>query len=72
MKPGTRAVLNLLRAYPDGICRRVFAQHDIYEPSARIGELRDQGFWVDTQPCRRHRHRNRVVSYTLTKESISA
>ena len=70
MKPTTRAVLQLLRAYPDGVCRRVFAQHDIFEVAARIGELRADGFFIEGNLCKRHRHRSKLYSYRLTTDRI--
>lgn len=66
-KPGTvkAAVLNLLLAYPDGLCRRDFAQHDIYELSNRIGELEADGWVVHKGKCERHRHRHQFTLYKL-------
>ncbi len=50
MKPGTRLILSLLRAMPDGVtsldaldmagCARL---------AARVGELRGDGFRIDTE-----------------------
>lgn len=59
------SVLNLLRAYPDGLCREDFASGHIYEVSARIGELQKLGWAITTSPCRRHQHRTRIVEYRL-------
>lgn len=67
-KVGTvqRAVLNLL-SYHEAFCRREFAQHDIYEVSARIGELRRLGWHIGSRPCKRHEHqsRNGLIEYFL-------
>lgn len=66
-KAGTvkAAVLNLLRAYPDGLCRRDFANHDIYEVANRIGELQRDGWIIVNRPCKRHAHKHRLVEYYL-------
>ena len=63
--PATRYVLDLLRWNPDGMCRRTFANHDVWEVSARVGELERAGFTVSRRPCNRHNHRTRVVEYRL-------
>ncbi len=65
LKPSALVVLHLLRGYPDGMCRRTFAQHDIYEVSARIGELADAGYLVGKGRCTVHHHKRRFVSYML-------
>ena len=47
------------------MCRRTFAQHDIYEVSARIGELEDAGYLVGKGRCLLHHHKRRFTSYML-------
>lgn len=59
------AVLSLLRSYPDGICRRIAAQHDVYELSARIGELEKLGWTITKRRCNLHYHQRRFVRYSL-------
>lgn len=68
MKPSTRAVLEMLRANPDGLCRRQFAQRDVYEVSARILELQDEGAFIERGQCKRHRHRVKVYRYKLVRD----
>lgn len=66
-KSGTvkAAVLNLLRYHPDGLCRRDFANQDIYELSNRIGELEDDGWVIEKGKCERHNHRHPFTLYSL-------
>lgn len=62
------AVLDYLRARPDGSCRRDFAlELEVYELSARIGELKKDGWHIITRPCSRHRHRrhSQFLEYRL-------
>lgn len=59
------AVLSLLRSYPDGLCRRDFAREDIYEVSARIGELEKLGWQIRKSRCDRHNHRHAFVEYSI-------
>jgi len=68
MKPSTKAVLELLRAHPDGLCRRDFARRDFYEVSARILELREEGAFIDVAQCKRHRHRGKIYRYRLVHD----
>jgi len=70
VKPTTRTVLQLLRAHPDGRCRRDFAQADVYEVSARILELQAEGAFVERTVCKRHRHRSKIYNYRLTKDIL--
>jgi hypothetical protein len=59
-KPGSvkSAVLHYLLSRPDGSCRRDFATDiDVYEVSARIGELEADGWVIYRQRCTRHQHR---------------
>jgi hypothetical protein len=61
------AVLNFILARPDGSCRRDFAEIDVYEVSARIGELQKDGWQISNRPCSRHQHRpeSHFVEYSL-------
>ena len=65
LKPSALVVLHLLRGYPEGMCRRTFANHDIYEVSARVGELEDAGYVIGKQRCTAHHHKRRFVAYRL-------
>lgn len=66
-KPGSakEAVWHLLMMFPDGICRRIAAEWDIYELSARIGELERDGWTILKSRCERHSHRQRFTLYKL-------
>lgn len=66
-KDGTvrKGVLNMLRHYPYGLCRQDFAEHEIYEVSARVGELQKDGWVITTKICERHMHRTRIIEYRL-------
>lgn len=67
-KPGSvkSAVLNLMMAMPDGICRRDAASLiDVYELSNRIGELQADGWMIYKVRCDRHHHRQRFTLYHL-------
>lgn len=66
-KPGSvkAAVLNLLMAYPDGLCRRDFANEDIFELSNRIGELQADGWIIHKSRCEKHHHRQRFTLYSI-------
>lgn len=60
------AVLNLLSAFPDGLCRRDFVVYaEIYELSNRIGELEDDGWVIEKGKCERHNHRHPFTLYKL-------
>lgn len=59
------AVWHLLMTRPDGLCRRDFAKEDIYEVSARIGELEKLGWPIRKGRCDRHNHRHPFVEYSL-------
>lgn len=65
--PATLHVLQLLRWNPDGVCRQDFARHDHYEPSSRIGVLKNAGYTIAKRPCTRHHHRpgSGIVEYRL-------
>lgn len=72
MTPQQSAVLSMLRAQPDGVCRREFADIRIYHPAARIHELRKlEEFWIETSPCKRHRHPGNVKQYQLVREAAA-
>jgi hypothetical protein len=47
------------------MCRRQFAQHDVYEPAARLTELRRAGFVFESAQCVAHHHQRRMLSYRL-------
>lgn len=68
-KPGSvkSAVLHYLMGRPEGSCRRDFAQIDIYEVSARIGELQRDGWPITKRKCSRHHHRpeSHFVEYLI-------
>ena len=55
LTPGQSAVLEIIRRY-DGACRRDFANHDWYNPNARIYELKRLGYRFVMVPCKKHRH----------------
>jgi len=60
------AVLHLMLAHPDGICRRDAVNYiDCYELSARIGELQADGWQIHKSRCERHGHRQRFTLYSL-------
>jgi len=65
LKPSALVVLHLLRGYPDGMCRRQFAAHDVYEPAARITELKKAGWLFEADWCQTHHHQRRMLSYRL-------
>lgn len=66
-KPGSvkAAVLHLLQSRPEGMCRRDFANEDIYELSNRIGELQADGWVILKGRCQRHNHRQKFTLYSL-------
>lgn len=67
LTPTQAAVFSLLDSRPyDGICRRDAAQHDIFELSARIGEIEDRlGITVIRERCRVHSHRKPFKRYRI-------
>ena len=65
LKPSALVVLHLLRGYPVGMCRRQFAAHDVYEPAARITELKRAGYLFESAQCAAHTHQRRMLSYRL-------
>ena len=69
LTPTQRAVYALLEGYPiSGVCRRDFADHDIFEVSNRITEIEQRlGIVISREPCRQqtHRHRRRILAYHL-------
>lgn len=63
---GQRAVYALLDGNPAGLCRRDFAQHDIFEVANRITEIEDRlGIKIGRERCTAHYHRRRIVRYML-------
>jgi hypothetical protein len=72
LKPSALVVLHLLRGYPDGMCRRQFAAHDVYEPAARLTELKRAGFVFESSQCVVHHHQRRMLSYRLVGHSDDA
>ena len=69
LKPSAQVVLHLLRGYPDGMCRRQFAAHDVYEPAARITELKRAGYVFEADWCVLHHHQRRMLAYRLKGHS---
>lgn len=66
LTPTQRYVYDLLLARPDGVCRRTFAMHDVYEVSNRISEIEQRlSITIERERCTRHGHRHRVVRYSL-------
>ena len=67
LTPTQRIVYEVLRHHPYGACRRIFADHDIYEVANRISEIeRRLGIVIDREPCRSHPHTaSGIVSYRL-------
>ena len=66
MNDSTKAVLELMRVY-DGACAKTFALNDIYRYSARIHDLRNQGYRIGARPCTSplHTHTHRINEYYL-------
>lgn len=63
---GQAAVYSLLDGRPDGLCRRDFAQHDIFEVANRIAEIETRlGIQIGRERCTVHHHRRRIVRYSL-------
>lgn len=66
LTPTQDAVYWLLRGHPEGMCRRDFASHDIWELSNRISEIEERvGIDIVRERCVDHPHRHRVVRYSL-------
>lgn len=68
LTPTQRIVYDVLRHHPYGACRRVFADHDIYEVANRITEIeRRLNITIERGPCQAHEHRlhSGMVSYRL-------
>lgn len=42
----------------------------ISRTAARINDLRDDGWIIDTEPCRVHVHTGRAVQYTLVYRNV--
>lgn len=66
LSPTQRAVWELLMARPDGMCRRDFSAHDVWEVSNRISEIEAKlRVEIARERCWKHLHRHRVVLYRL-------
>ena len=66
LTPTQNAVYSILRTHPDGVCRRVFAQFDIFEVANRISEIEQRlGITIERDVCRRHAHKQRFTLYRL-------
>lgn len=66
LTPTQKGVWGMLSAYPDGVCRRDFAEVDIWEVSNRISEIEARlGVSIIRDKCERHGHRNPVVLYRI-------
>lgn len=67
LTPTQSYVYALLDGRPlDGLCRRDFALHDVYEVSNRISEIEQRlGIEIERERCRIHKHRHRVIRYRL-------
>lgn len=67
LTPAQVRVYLLLAGRTDGVCRREFAAWaDIYEVSARIGEMQAKGVAISTTDrCDKHQHRHRFTLYKL-------
>lgn len=65
MKDSAAAVLELMYLL-DGACADEFAEHiHTARYSARIKELRDLGYIIAGEQCRRHGHLHRVLQYSV-------
>ena len=71
MNDSTRAVYELMRVY-DGACQRVFWDNDIGRYSARIYDLRKQGYRIGARVCRSpiHVHTHHIKEYYLIEEGL--
>lgn len=67
LTPVQSRVFALMAYRPEGACRRDFVTYaDIYEVSARIGEMQAKGVAISTTDrCDKHRHRHRFTLYKL-------
>lgn len=66
LTPTQRGVYAMLRAYPDGVCRRDFAEVDVWEVSNRIGEIETRlGITIQRDRCKKHNHRRPVTLYRV-------
>ena len=66
MNDSTKAVFELMLVY-DGACPEVFTNNKIYRYSARIHDLRKQGYRVGSRRCTSpiHTHTRRINEYFL-------
>ena len=66
MNDSTRATLEIMRVY-DGACPHTFADNNIYRYSARIFDLRQQGYRIGSRRCRSpiHSHTKRIMEYYI-------
>ncbi len=69
-----QVTLAMLRNVPDGICGTVFLQNNIPRYSARIADLRADGYTIDTLPCDHpyHHHASRQWKFALAAVSQPA
>jgi len=66
----TDTLLGLLERWVGGLCGQELVEWGVgYRYSARIGELRDQGYTISKTVCQVHSHRSRMYQYTL-KERV--
>lgn len=63
-------ILTLLRAAAErGICISNVPLDLSYTARNRIGDLRKEGYVIESAPCRVHHHRAAVARYFLMEES---
>ncbi len=57
-------VLHLLDA-AEAVCSTTFLALFIPRAGARIWDLRQEGYVIETRRCRQHKHRTRQIEYRL-------
>lgn len=68
MKPGTRAVLELLRAHPEGVTAlTALDEVGSFRLGARVFELREMGYAVDSDWVTT-RTKKRIARYVLREQ----
>ncbi len=62
-------ILGLLRYYSAGVCGTVFLEAHIPRYAARINELRNEGYTINSIPCPHHYHTHRanIATYQLVR-----
>ena len=62
-------ILGLLRNYREGICGTYFLEAHIPRYAARINELRNEGYTIDSISCPSpyHTHRANIATYQLVR-----